>query len=446
MDKYLGTTNNTADDSTDDLLAFLNEATTAFHAVAAICDRLEASGFIKLDETRQWDLSANGKYYVTRNDSSLIAFQIPKGNVNSFMIGASHSDFPAFKVKPNPEIIENGYVKLNIEGYGGMIMSSWLDRPLSVAGRVIIRDGNVIKSKLINIDHDTLIIPNLAIHMNRGVNKEQNFNAQKDMLPILGLADTAKGDFANCIAKAAGVDKEDIIAQDLFLYVRERGKVWGINDEYISAPHLDDLECTYCNLKAFRKAEPKNSVPVFAAFDNEEVGSATKQGADSSFLMDTMKRIFSAYGKSESEFLQTMASSFMVSADNAHAVHPNHPESSDPVNRPKLNKGIVIKHNAAQHYTTDAVSAAIFREICHKLNIPTQDFSNRADERSGSTLGSIANTHVSINTVDIGLAQLAMHSSYETAGTLDIELLIRAMRMFFSSSIESIYGREFTIK
>lgn len=430
----------------DELLGFLEEAPTAFHAVAAVSERLEASCFTRLDESKFWNLHANGKYYVTRNDSSLIAFQIPKTDFNSFMIGASHSDSPALKIKPNPEIIENGYVKLNIEGYGGMIMSSWLDRPLSVAGRVVIRDGNVIKSRLINVDRDILIIPNLAIHMNRGANKEQNFNAQKDMLPILGSAENAKGYFANCVAKAAGASKEDILAQDLFLYIREQCKVWGLNREYISAPHLDDLECTYGNLKSFLEAKPKKSVPVLAIFDNEEVGSATKQGADSGFMMDTLKRISSACGKNESEFLQIMASSFMVSADNAHAVHPNHPEKSDPVNRPELNKGIVIKHNASQHYTTDAVSAAIFSELCSKLNIPVQDFSNRADERGGSTLGSIANTHVSINTVDVGLAQLAMHSSYETAGALDFDSFISVMKLFFSSTIEKNCDSEFSIE
>ena len=419
------------------LISFLDKSPTAFHAVSSIKKKLVASGYFELVESEKWELTEGGKYFVTRNDSSIIAFRVPSFNFIGFMIGAAHSDSPAFKVKENPEIVEDGYVKLNVEGYGGMLMAPWLDRPLSVAGRIIVKNGNKYEVRLVNVDRDLLLIPNVAIHMNRDANKNQSWNAQVDMLPILGSADETKGTFMGIVAEAAEVNEDEIISHDLFLYVRDKGKVWGGSEEYISAPHLDDLQCVYGCLEGFLGANNSSSVPVLAVFDSEETGSLTKQGADSTFLEDVLKRISLSCSKDEEGYYRAVSSSFMVSADNAHALHPNHPEKADPVNRPAINKGIVIKFNAAQHYTTDAVSCAVYRDLCESNDIPVQVFTNRSDSRGGSTLGNVSNAHVSLNTVDIGLAQLAMHSCYETAGAKDTKYLIDAMTIFYSKTFRT---------
>lgn len=424
-------------DYNKELMSFLDKSPTAFHAISSIKKKLVASGYSELVESEKWELTEGGKYFVTRNDSSIIAFRVPSSNFAGFMIGAAHSDSPAFKVKENPEIVENGYVKLNVEGYGGMLMAPWLDRPLSVAGRVIVKSGNRYEVKLVNVDRDLLIIPNVAIHMNRDANKNQPWNAQVDMLPILGSADETKGAFMRIVAEAAEVNEDEIISHDLFVYARDKGKVWGGSDEYVSAPHLDDLQCAYGCLEGFLGANNSSSVPVLAVFDNEETGSLTKQGADSTLLEDVLKRISLSCSKDEEGYYRAVSSSFMVSADNAHALHPNHPEKADPVNRPAINKGIVIKFNAAQHYTTDAVSCAVYRDLCESNDIPVQVFTNRSDSRGGSTLGNVSNAHVSLNTVDIGLAQLAMHSCYETAGAKDTKHLIDAMTIFYSKTFRT---------
>ena len=427
------------------LISFLDESPTAFHAVASIKKKLVANGYSELAESEKWELTEGGKYFVTRNDSSIIAFRVPSFNFAGFMISAAHSDSPAFKVKENPEIVENGYVKLNVEGYGGMLMAPWLDRPLSVAGRVIVKSGNRYEVKLVNVDRDLLIIPNVAIHMNHDANKNQTWNAQVDMLPILGSADETKGTFMRIVAEAAEVNEDEIISHDLFVYARDKGKIWGGSDEYISAPHLDDLQCVYGCLEGFLGANNSSSVPVLAVFDNEETGSLTKQGADSTLLEDVLKRISLSCSKDEEGYYRAVSSSFMVSADNAHALHPNHPEKADPVNRPAINKGIVIKFNAAQHYTTDAVSCAVYRDLCESNDIPVQVFTNRSDSRGGSTLGNVSNAHVSLNTVDIGVAQLAMHSCYETVGARDTKHLVDAMTIFYSKTFRVDAGGSFEL-
>ena len=432
-------------DYNKELMSFLDKSPTAFHAVASIKKKLVANGYSELAESEKWELTEGGKYFVTRNDSSIITFRVPSFNFAGFMISAAHSDSPAFKVKENPEIVENGYVKLNVEGYGGMLMAPWLDRPLSVAGRVIVKSGNRYEVKLVNVDRDLLIIPNVAIHMNHDANKNQTWNAQVDMLPILGSADETKGAFMRIVAEAAEVKEDEIISHDLFVYARDKGKVWGGSDEYISSPHLDDLQCVYGCLEGFLGANNSSSVPVLAVFDNEETGSLTKQGADSTFLEDVLKRISLSCSKDEEGYYRAVSSSFMVSADNAHALHPNHPEKADPVNRPAINKGIVIKFNAAQHYTTDAVSCAVYRDLCESNDIPVQVFTNRSDSRGGSTLGNVSNAHVSLNTVDIGLAQLAMHSCYETAGAKDTKHLIDAMTIFYSKTFRVGAGGSFEL-
>lgn len=421
----------------EELMGFLEECPTCFHAVQSMAHRLEAAGFTQLLEGESWDIEAGGSYYVTRNNSSILSFKVPGRDFAGFRIMSSHSDSPTFKIKENPEMeVENHYIKLNVEKYGGMLCAPWFDRPLSVAGRLIIKDGNCLKTKLVKVDRDLLMIPNLAIHFNREVNDGYKYNPQVDMLPLYGGAGT-KGSFMKTVARWAGVREEDILGHDLFLYSRTAGTIWGAREEFFSCGHIDDLQCAFATLKGFLAAKVTGCVAVHAVFDNEEVGSGTKQGADSTFLEDTLRRINRSLGKSEDEYLMAMASSFMVSADNAHAVHPNLSDKSDPTNRPYMNEGIVIKYNASQKYTTDAVSAAMFKTLCQEADVPFQTFANRSDMPGGSTLGNISNAHVSLNTVDIGLPQLAMHSPYETAGMKDTCYLIEAARQFYSVSMKA---------
>ena len=422
------------------LLEFIEKCPTAFHAIAQIRARLLAEGYEELAEGRAWKIAPGGSYFTVRNESSLIAFRLPQAEASGFMIAASHSDSPAFKIKEAPEMVMAGaYTCLNVEKYGGMLMNPWFDRPLSVAGRLIIRDGSSFSTKPVNADRDLLMIPSLAIHMNRCANEGVKLNPQKDLIPVLG-DETAKGSFLDLIAREAGVDKDQIAGSDLFLYSRSKGCIWGAGREYISSGRLDDLQCTFADLEGFiasgREEGSSASIPLLAVFDNEEVGSGTKQGADSTFLSDVLVRIGQALGLSSEGIREKIASSFMVSADNAHAVHPNAADKADPVNRPLMNKGIVIKFNANQKYTTDALSQALFKEILRRADVPWQNFTNRSDMAGGSTLGNISAAHVSVNTVDIGLPQLAMHSPYETAGVRDTEYLIRAMEVFFRSQLE----------
>ncbi len=429
------------------LLTFLDSSPNAFYAVENMRASLLRAGFYELGEWEEWDLIPGRDYFVTRNSSSLIAFKLPEQREYvGFQIMASHSDSPVFKIKPNAEIeVEHQYIKLNTERYGGMILSPWFDRPLSVAGRVIVDTDRGIESRLINVDRDLLIIPNLAIHMERTLNDGYKYNAQKDLLPLLGSAGEKEG-FEYLIAEAAGCGKEDILDADLFLYNRMRGTTIGLHNEYIASGRLDDLQCAYSSLQGIIQANPSESVSVHCVYDNEEVGSGTKQGAASTFLRDVLHRINSAYGRTEEMYLRSLKSSFMVSADNAHAVHPNYLEKVDPTNRPYMNEGIVIKYSANQKYTTDAVSGAIFRKICDRAEVPYQTFANRSDMTSGSTLGNISQAQVAVNTVDIGLAQLAMHSPYETAGARDTAYLIEAAKMLFSSTVINIGEGQYEIR
>ena len=414
------------------LLKFIQKSPTAFQAVEEMSQRLQKEGFKELKEEKHWDLKAGGNYFVTRNHSAVIAFSIPKKPAWKFHIMASHSDSPALKIKENPEMeVEKAYIKLNVERYGGMLLAPWFDRPLSVAGRLIVRKNGEIQEKLVAVDKDLLVIPNLAIHMNREVNDGYKYNVQKDMLPLYSDYD-GKGSFMKLMAAEADVAEEDILGHDLFLYDRTPGTVWGANEEFISAPRLDDIQCAFASLEGFLRGERKESIAVHCVLDNEEVGSTTKQGAASTFLKDTLMRINMGLGRTQEEYLMTLADSFMVSADNAHALHPNHTDKTDPVNRPVLNGGIVIKYNANQKYCTDGVSAAIFKDICDRAEVPYQTFVNRSDMAGGSTLGNISNTQVPMKTVDIGLAQLAMHSLYETTGAKDTESLAKAAAVLFA--------------
>ena len=448
----------TAKKTAEGLLRFIKESPTAFHAVREFAKMLGEAGFLELSEGAQWQLHPGCSYYVTRNGSSLIAFRLPwkaadhAGAPAGFQIMASHSDSPSFKIKEDPEIrVENSYVKLNVEKYGGMLFAPWFDRPLSAAGRIIVERDGCLYSRLVDVDRDLLLIPNVAIHMNRKANEGFACDPQKDLLPLYGMCGEGKS-FLGTVAEAAGEKEEDLRGMDLFLYNRQEGTVWGPGDCFLSAPRLDDLECAYASVLGLIGAEPAGSIAVSCVFDNEEVGSTTKQGAASTFLKDTLRRITAclsgggtgadkAAGEScgtgslqEGQFTRALSRSFMISADNAHALHPNHPELSDPVNRPVMNRGIVIKHNANQKYTTDGVSAALMRMLLKKAGLKYQEFLNRSNMAGGSTLGNISGTQVSLNTVDIGLPQLAMHSPYETAGTRDLVDLVTAAKTFFSLS------------
>lgn len=427
--------------SSRELLDFIEKSPSCFHAVANLAKMLQQEGFTELKEAECWKLEASDRYYVVRNDSAMIAFQIPERKAGGFHIVASHSDSPTFKIKEKPETeVEKHYLKLNTEKYGGMILSTWLDRPLSVAGRVAVSDINKkIRTQLVNLDQDLLIIPNVAIHMNRDMNKGVEYNPQVDMLPLMGICEDGaepEGLLLRECAKAAGVDVKDILGQDLFLYVRDHGRILGINNDFIVSPRLDDLQCAFSSMKAFGVTRPENYITLCAVFDNEEVGSMTGQGADSTFLSDVLGRISEALveeGESATTFCQRMiAGGFLISADNAHGVHPNHPEKADPTNRPYLNGGIVIKYHGSQKYTTDAYSAAYMKSLCEKAGVPFQTYANRSDIAGGSTLGNISTSHVSISSADIGLAQLAMHSAVETAGIRDTEYAVEMFREFFA--------------
>ena len=413
------------------LLDFLDASPSCYHAVDNLARRLEAEGYERLREVEPWTLRTGGKYYVVRGDSSLAAFRVPGGVPAGFMLAAAHSDSPTYKVREEAEVLSAGNcVRLAVEPYGGMIARSWLDRPLSVAGRLVVRREGGIATQLVNVDRDLLVIPSVAIHLDREVDQGTALKANTDLLPLLGCG-TERGRFRALLAEAAGVPKEDILSTELFLYPRAAAVLLGAEGEFVASPRLDDLQCVFGCLEGFLAAKEGGSVPALCVFNNEEVGSGTRQGADSTFLTDVLERISTALGR---DWRLMAVNSFLVSADNAHAVHPAHPELSDGAERPVLNGGVVLKYNAGQKYTTDAVSGAVFREVCRAAGVPVQRYSNRADLPGGSTLGNISSAHLSIPSVDIGLPQLAMHAAYEVAGSRDTALLVRAMAEYFSRS------------
>lgn len=431
-----------------DLLQFLKESPSSFHAIHNIKTRLLKEGFEELIEGNTWNIVPGKKYFVTRNDSSIVAVKLGTQLENySFNIVASHSDSPTFKLKENMELERKGkYVQLNTEGYGGMICSSWFDRPLSVAGRVIVKEENTFVSKLLNVDRDLLMIPSLAIHMNRSVNDGYTYNKQKDMLPIFKGGSLEKGEFKKFIAQELQVDENNIYGMDLYLYNRMEPSIWGLNNEFVSCSQLDDLQCAYATLIGFIQGKNDKSIQVYTCLDNEEVGSQTKQGAGSTFLVDVLKRLNASLQKSEEAYHRAVASGFMVSADNAHAVHPNYLEKFDETNCVYMNEGIVIKSHAGQKYTTEALSNAIFKGLCERVNVPVQSFANRSDVVGGSTLGNISSNQLSIRCVDIGLAQLAMHSSYETVGLYDTVSLIQVMTVFFQTHFQQLTNSNISIE
>ena len=416
-----------------ELLSFVDKNPTAFHTTASIREILLKEGFTELLESRKWDLTPGEGYFVCRNGSSVIAFRLGTDLKDySFNVAAAHTDSPCFKIKENAELhMGQKYTRLNTEGYGGMICFTWLDRPLSVAGRVLVQEGQAVTSRLVALDRDLLLIPSVAIHMNREVNDKASYNKQVDMLPLLG-SDLKDGALLDIVAQELGVKREQILGSDLYLYIRQKGTVWGAQEEYLSSGRLDDQECAFGILKGFLKGRSERSVNVAACFDNEEVGSGTKQGAASTFLYDVLRRITLSLGGGEEDFARAVASSFLFSADNAHAVHPNHPEHTDANNCCYMNEGVVVKSHAGQKYTSDGLSIAAAKLLAEKAGVPLQYFANRSDKVGGSTLGNLAMAQVSMNAVDIGLPQLAMHSVCETAGAADTDYLVKAMTAYFS--------------
>ena len=419
------------------LLVFLDASPSCYHAAANVAEALLQAGYTRLYEGEPWQLAESGRYFVLRGGASVIAFRIPKRDFRGFMIAAGHSDSPTFKMRETAEIpAAGGCLRLSVEPYGGMVMRSWLDRPLSVAGRVVVREEGRLVARLVNVDRDLLVIPSVAIHMDREVNKGTALKANVDMLPLFGMG-KEPGAFRRLIAEEAETEEENLISTDLFLYPRQTAALTGAAEEFVASPRLDDLQCVFGCLEGFLAAEDSESVPVLAVFHNEEVGSGTRQGADSTFLTDVLRRINDAMGHTEEEYRAAVANSFLVSADNAHAIHPNHPEYADGREFPVLNGGVVVKYNAAQRYTTDGVSDAVFRQVCREAGVPVQRYSNRADLPGGSTLGNISTAHLSVHSVDIGLPQLAMHAAYEVAGAKDTAYLAQAMTAYFGKSFRS---------
>ena len=414
-----------------ELLTYISKSPTQFQAMETSARMLLDCGAVELHEEEKWELVPGKTYFTSRNGSSLIAWKMLDRNFSGYLIEASHLDSPYLKIKENAEEEENGYIRLSVERYGGMLLSTWLDRPLSVAGRITVKTENGFELRTVDLREPVAIIPNLAPHLNDKANKDITYNPAVDMLPLYGES-AEKGTFLDRVAKAAKARKDDIFTCELYLYNPQPGMIW---NSYVSSPRLDDLQCAFCGLKGFLAGKPSGSIPVLCLFDNEEVGSRTKQGADSTFLPDVLERIADALGLSKEEQKARLAQSFMVSADNAHALHPNHTEIRDPNHTVRMNEGIVIKYNASQSYASDGLSAAVFQLVCEHAGVPFQRYANRADMRGGGTLGNISTSHVSIPTVDIGLAQLAMHSSYETAGLKDTEYLVKAFETYFSSTL-----------
>lgn len=422
------------------LVRFIQEHPSVYHVIEGQRHQLLAAGYEPLLESRPWQLRPGGRYFVTRNGSALIAFRIPEGDFRGFMIMASHSDSPALKIKEKPEItVDGAYKKLNVEVYGGALLSPWFDRPLSAAGRLFVRQGDEVRMELVDFRRDLLLIPSLAIHMEPAANKGLELKPQRDLLPLYGLADAQ--DLLTLAAREAGVDREAVVGHDLFVYNRQAPSVWGDGGVFLSSPRLDDLQCAFASLQGFLESRESAAIPVHVVFDNEEIGSSTRQGAASPFLRDTLLRMSESLGLSEGAYLAMLSQSFLLSADNVHALHPNRPDKSDPVNRPRLGGGVVLKYSGSQKYTTDAASAAIVTLLAGRAGISLQTFANHSDIPGGSTLGNLSARQVAVKAADVGIAQLAMHSPYETCGSHDTEDLVALARELFSASLEET-GKE----
>ena len=423
------------------LLNFLDASPVNFLAVNNIVSELEASGYRRIDPQMPiGKAEAGDKLFVTKNDSSVYAFHIGNKSLADagFHMICSHSDSPTFRIKPNAEMLcEGGIVKLNTEVYGGPIMSTWFDRPLTLAGRVIVKGDDAMNPKtlLLHIKRPLLQISNLAIHFNRQVNDGVKLSKQKDVLPLLGMVtnELERGNLLmSTICEELSIDATDILDFDLYLADATPACTFGVHNEFISSGRLDDLSMCFAGLEALLASPQADATKVLAIFDNEETGSQTKQGAGSPFLASILKRIALAQSGTEEAFYQAVERAFMVSADNAHAWHPNYSEKYDPTNHPVLGGGPVIKFNAAQKYASDAVSAAVFAEICSKAGVPCQRFVNHSDVAGGSTLGNILASSIPLRGVDMGNGILAMHSCRETGSTIDHIYCVKAFTQFYA--------------
>jgi len=423
------------------LLDFIDKSQSTYHVVENLKNKLIIQNYKELNLSEKWDIEKNQKYFIIYNNSAIIAFNIGNENISKtgFRIIASHTDSPSIKIKPNPEIgFENNYIKLNTEVYGGVILNTWFDRPLSIAGRVVLKSDNVFnpKSLLVAINRPLMIIPNVAIHLNREINEGSKINKQNHLQPILSSINSnlEKENFLlNLIANELKINATEILDFDLQLFETHKSELLGANNEFISAGKLDNLAMAYSSFEAFINSENKNATNVFLCFDNEEVGSQTKQGAGSPFLRNILERIVLKLENDKESFFQTIFNSFVISADMAHAVHPNYSEYHDPTNRPFLNKGVVIKYNANQKYTTDAISAAIFERICENANVKFQKYVNKSDVLGGSTLGCILTSQLEVKSVDIGNPLLAMHSIRELCGVNDYIDIVKVFKEFYKN-------------
>ncbi len=426
--------------NTQELLDFINKSKTAFQGAYEIKAILDKEGYKELKEEDKWDLKKGGKHYVMKNDSALIAFEVGSGDIekDGFRLIGAHTDSPGFRIKPNPEMkVEGHYIKLNTEVYGGAILSTWFDRPLSIAGRVILKGEDPFnpKTKLIDINKPVLIIPNLAIHMNRSINEGYEYNKQKDTLPLLTMVqDKLENDqyLINLISETLKVDASDILDFDLFLYEYSEGILFGADNEFISCGRLDDLWMVFAGLKALTSSNEIKATKVLVALDNEEIGSLTSQGANSSILINILERIALGLKKEREDFKRALSNSIMISADLAHALHPNYTEKCDPTSRPMLGKGPVLKIAAGGSYSTDSYASAVFKGICEKAGVPCQVFVNRSDLRGGTTIGPITAAKLNIPVIDLGAPILSMHSIRELAAVKDNEYIIKAFTEFFN--------------
>ena len=421
---------------TEQLFDFLAASPSCYHAVQALAKRLEQNGYTQLREQDAWTLTPGGKYFVTRNGSSLLSFRVPQSAPAGFLMAAAHTDSPTFKIKHNPEKKSGPYVQLSTEKYGGMLMGTWFDRPLSIAGRALVREDGRLVTRLIDLDRDAALIPNMPIHFNRDINSGYSYNPQTDMLPLFGGKD-AKGALAAEIAAKAGAKEEDVVACDLFLYNRTPASVWGANEEFFSCPRIDDLECAYTTLWGFLqgRGEEEGRGDVWVMFDNEEVGSSSRQGACGTLFADVLSRVEESLGVTKEQSIRARTNTLLLSADNGHATHPNHPEKSDPANPIVMGGGVLLKTNASQKYTTSGFTGAAFSAICKKAGVPVQTCANRADVPGGSTLGNLLGHQILMPMVDIGLGQLAMHSAMETASCADAEYMAKAVAEYYNTPI-----------
>lgn len=424
----------------NELIDFLYNSPTAYHAASSVKEILDKEGFEELFESDSWKVKKGGKYYLKKNDSAVIAFTVGNGEIekDGFRLIGAHTDAPGFKIKPNAEMVgENHYLKLNTEVYGGPILYTWFDRPLGIAGRVIVKGKSALKPevKLVNINKPVLVIPSLAIHMNRSVNEGYEFNKQKDTLPLAGFVNESleKEDLLlNLITEELGVNKEDILDFDLFLYEFEKGCIMGVNEEFISAGKLDDQWMVFAGIKALINSSDIDATKFMICIDNEEIGSLTAQGANSNLIRRTLERIAIALDKNTEEFFRALSNSIMISADLAHAVHPNLPEKHDPTNRPVLGNGPVLKIAASGSYSTEGVAAGIFEAVCKEANVPMQKFVNRSDVKGGTTIGPMSAADLCIPVVDMGAPILGMHSVRELATVKDNFYSVEAFTKFFS--------------